>query len=265
MAYVVRMDPLTQSSEPPPGRSEQPAVRPGVAVLAAVLTELVVIGVLGNQWLTEREAHWIVNETHSALARDFKVSLLTFNWRFAPLAQDTQHTWLSQLLLIVTTLVLTAAFTSVVVRGPASFARVAVGCWLAVVGATTIGQYVRGLVNDQPVIRGSRLEKTLFGPLSPSAVSVFASIVLALIVGLVAAAVTVWARNRVSETAGAAVAVAPEAPYVPPEQPPPFFPETPRARPSPSPATLPAPAAAEGATTRFPRPPDDDDLGHVDE
>lgn len=256
MPYVVRMDPVSQPSEPVRTRPEAPPVRPGNVVLAAVLTELVVIAALGNQWLAERDAHWIVNE-RSSLVRDFKIALLSLNWRFTPLSGDTQHTWLSQLLFIAITLVLTAAFVSLVVRGPATFGRIAVACWLAALGATTIASYVRALVNDQPATGGSRFEKTLFGPLSPSSVTVFACIVLALVTALVAASVTVLLRERADDLqapSGGAPARA-EPAYVAPEQPPPFFPDQRPSRPSPS----------GQPTTRFPRPPDDEDLGHVPE
>jgi hypothetical protein len=252
MAYVERMRPPNDTSEPARTYVEQSAVRSGFVVLAAVLTEVVVIGALGNQWLTERAAQWILNEDHSALARNFKIALITYNWRFAPLSDDAQHTWLSQLLLIAVTLALTAAFASVLVRGPARFGRVFLACTLAAFGATTLGCYVRALINDQPLVTGSRFEKTVFGPLSPNALSVFAGVVLALLAGLVAGLVATVLHDRAGVAATPAHGVSPPVDaYVPPEQPEPFFPDPPRTRPSPA-----------GQTTRFPRPPDDEDLGH---
>lgn len=251
------MDPQPEPPAPRRIRPEAPPTRPGVLALAAVLTELVVIAAIGNQWIAKHEIQWILNENKSAFVRDMKSALFVFNWRFAPESGDTDHTWLSQLTLIVVTCLLTAAFTGIAVRGPATFGRMFLTTWLAATGAALIATYVRALVKDQPLLPGDRVQHAIFGPLSPSTLSVFADIVLALLAGLVAA----FAGNLVSRRVPAAAAAAPtestqaEPTYVPPEQPPPFNPVP---RPGPG-------ASATAQTAAFPRLPDDDDLGHEDD
>ena len=250
------MDPQPEPPARRRVRPEPPATRPGAIALAAVITELVVIGAIGNQWIAKHEIQWILNENKSAFVRDLKSALFVFNWRFAPETGDTDHTWLSQLTLIVVTCLLTAAFIGVAVRGPATFGRMFLTSWLAALGAALIATYVRALVKNQPLLPGDRVQKAIFGPLSPSTLSVFADIVLALVAGLVAALVGNIVSRRVPPTAPPTEPTQQAEPtYVPPEQPPPFNP-------------LPRPgrgASAGAPTAAFPRPPDDADLGHEDE
>lgn len=252
------MDP---QPEPPARRRVRPepsASRPGALAVAAVLTELVVIGATGNQWIAKHEIQWILNENKSAFVRDLKSALFVFNWRFAPQSGDTDHTWLSQLTLVVVTCLLTAAFVGVAVRGPATFGRMFLTSWLAALGAALIATYLRALIKDQPLLPGNRVEKAVFGPLSPSTLSVFADVVLALLAGLVAALVGRAVSRRVTAAPGptpVAATAAAEPAYVPPEQPPPF-----------NPMPRPGRAATAGAPTEaFPRPPDDDELEPDDE
>jgi hypothetical protein len=248
------MDPQPEPPAPRRVRPEAPPTRPGVLALAAVLTELVVIGATGNQWIAKHEIQWILNENKSAFVRDLKSALFVFNWRFAPESGDADHTWLSQLTLIVVTCLLTAAFIGVAVRGPATFGRVFVTSWLAALGAALIATYVRALVKDQPLLPGDRVQKAIFGPLSPSTLSVFADIVLALVAGLVAALVGNVMIRRVPATAEPTEPTVAEPTYVQPEQPPPF-----------NPIPRPGAGASAGApTAAFPQPPDDVDLGHDD-
>lgn len=243
------MEPEPQPPAPRRVRPEAPPTRPGVLALAAVLTELVVIGATGNQWIAKHEIQWILNENKSAFVRDLKSALFVFNWRFAPESGDADHTWLSQLTLIVVTCLLTAGFIGVAVRGPATFGRMFLTSWLAALGAALIGTYVRALVKNQPLLPGDRVQKAIFGPLSPSTLSVFADIVLALVAGLVAALVGNLVSRRVP-TAPPAAPTPAEPEYVTPEQPPPFNP-------------VPRPGRSQSATTAaFPRPPDDEGFGH---
>jgi hypothetical protein len=252
------MEPQPEPPAPTRVRRDPPPTRPGVVALAAVLTELVIIGAVGNQWVAKRAVEWVINEHKSAFVRDLKSALIVYNWRFAPQSGDTDHIWLSQVTLVVVTFVLTAAFVAVMVRGPATFGRMFLTTWCAALGAALLATYVRALVNDQPLFPGSRVEKAVFGPLSPTAISVFASIVLALLAGLVAAAVGTALSKRTTP-APAAQEPAPffpeqPQPYHPPEPPPPY-----------NPIPRPGPGSSSGApTAAFPRPPDDEDLGHHD-
>ena len=245
------MDPQPVPRAPVRDRPEPPPTRPGALALAAVLTELVIIAVVGNQWITKRAFQWILNEDKSAFARDVKSALVVYNWRFAPQSGDTSHIWLSQLMLIVVTVVLTAAFIGVAVRGPATFGRMFLTSWLAALGATLLATYLRALVNDQPIIPGSRIQKALFGPLAPSSISVFAAMVMALLAGLVAACAGLLVSRRVVPPPTAAAPAEPAAAVVPEQSPPA------------TPTAYSGPGVSAGASTSvFPRPPDDDDLGH---
>ena len=246
------MEAQSESPEPVRVRPEPPPTRPGAVVLAAVLTQIVVIGAIANQWITPHLVNSVINEQHAFL-HNLKAAPLTFNWRLVPEHGDSQHTWLSQELLVLTTLVVSALLIAAVVRGPATFNRVFLTCWIAVTVATMFGTYVRGLVNDERGVEGSRVSRALFGPLAPSPVSFFAGLLLGLVTGLVAATAATLMRNRAAAAAPREpAAVAAEPPYVPPEQPPPF-----------NPLPRPGPGASAGApTAAFPRPPEDVDLGH---
>jgi hypothetical protein len=236
-------------------RPEAPPTRPGFVALAALLTEFVVIAAIGNQWVTPKLARAVVNE-RSHLVSDFKSSLVTYNWRFAPEQGDTQHVWLSQVLLILATLVLTAVFVTVIVRGPATLGRVFLTCWLAVTVATVFGGYARGLSLDTGGGASERVQSGLFGTFGPNTITVFSGLILGLLAALVAATATAVSRNRAAlgpkHIPPAPVGAAAEQPYFAPEQPPPF-----------NPIPRPGPGVSPGApTAAFPRPPDDEDLGH---
>lgn len=297
------MEPASYASGagPGPGPGEQqtsataPAeVRVGWVVLAAILTEIAVIAAACNQWVTVRIFRQIIRGG-SRGEIGLKEMLLTYNWRLTPQRGDTAHSWLGQIMMILVVIVVTAGVVAIVARGPAGFGRVLFTCWTAVVFATMIGGYVRGLITDTP---GGEfiLTRAVFGTQSPGAVTVFTSLVLGLVVGVIAAFVASASRRP---GALPAAATAPAVPYLAPEQPPPFFGDpgsTPpwqqqRYEPSgrhsaPGEPTTSAPPGAttrlpdpdqrppgsdhpttqlpagDEATTQFPRPPDDDALGH---
>jgi hypothetical protein len=253
MAYVVRMEPLSDTSDPPRERPEAPAVRVGLVVVTALLTEFVTIAAIGNQWVTPKLVRAYINE-RSTLVSDFKASLITYNWRFTPQDGDVGHVWLSQMLLIGATLALTAVFVAVIVRGPSSYGRIFLTCWISAWVATIFGGYARGLTlktND------SRLQHGLFSnDFGPNTILVFSGLLLGLLVGLVTAAVTVSQQKRTALGPKRFEASQPAVPAdVEPEQPPPYFPDPPRSRPSPT----------GKAAARFPVPPDDEDLAHTDD
>jgi hypothetical protein len=162
---------------------------------------------------------------------------------------------------------------------------------MAVVVATMVGSWVRSLVRDQSGNQ-SRITKAAFGDLGPNGTTFLAGVMLGLVVALVAATFAVASRRPV----GAAAPDPDEAPFFPPEQPPPYHGEPgsissssdrhygPPVRPTAAgestarlPSVPPAPTGpttrlpqvpgdtepGDLATTRFPRPPDDDDIGHV--
>jgi hypothetical protein len=282
MPYVDGMEPAGPQAAPA-------SVRTGLVVLTALLSEVIVIAAACNQWVAVRIGDQLQRSLisgGSATARDFKATLLVFNWRFVPRAGDADHVWLAQVFMILTLVLLSAALIRLIGAGPARFARVFFAVWTSVVFATLIASYVRGFVNQANASRSPRITQALFEGLGPTTVAVMAGMILGLVTGLVAAIVAVNTRRR----APAAVPEpSRESPYIPPEQPPPFFGES-VVRPWPTEPTgtapttrLPAVATsppsrdqpttrlgeagrageAEQPTARFPRPPDDDDLGHV--
>ena len=244
-------------------------------VFTAVVTQIVIIGAACNQWVSDRIGNQILKSAlnnGSATVRDFKQSLIAFGWRYAPRSFDHQHIWLSQLLLIATVLVVSGALVSLLTAGPIGFGRALFGAWASVLFATVVGAYVRGLVNGGNTSSSPRVTQALFEQLGPNTPTIFAGMVLGLVTGLVVGIVAVQTRRP----ATAQPAAAPGEPgYAEPEPPPSFFGTTPLppwqdqhygppgrhvATPPPPP---PAAAQPDQPTTAFPRPPDDDELGHV--
>src|SRR5919197_2314681 len=203
-----------------PSRRQEPGpARTGPTVLVALLAEVVVIGAACNQWVTKRIYDQLVEGRDTFGIKGLKASLLTYNWRWAPQSDDTDHIWLSQMLMILALVVVSGVLISVVLRGPATFGRVLLTCWMAVIAGTLLGAWVRGLVEDTP---GSslRITKAVFGQTAPGPVSFFASAVLGLVAGIVAGIFAVATRRP----AVAAEAEGPPEPppYVPPD-PPPYY------------------------------------------
>lgn len=240
----------------------------GAVVVVALLTELVVIGAVGNQWVTERVAHSLTRSFingGSQGSQDLRAAVLTYNWRLTPQSGDTAHTWLSQVLMILTVLVLTALLVGAVVRGPVTFVRAFAGCWMAVIAATLVGAYVRGFVRNETGSSALRITRAAFGSLGPNSVTMFAALVLGVVVGLAGAIAAVVTRAPAATAEPQAPPA--ESPSDPP-QPPVFFgapSEHPYTwSPAPRPTTEDQPTTrlgpVEQTTARFPRPPDDDDI-----
>jgi hypothetical protein len=250
--------------------------RIGLVVIVAVLTEVVLVAAGANQWVADR----IVRSGGKGLgARLVESSWLTYSWRLTPHKHQTAH-WGSQLLLLLTLFVVTGALVAVLLRGPVAWTRAFFGTWLAVVFATILGAIVRGLldpVGESGLPGANRLTRAFFGSSGPTGVAVTGALALGLVVALVTSVVAVSTR-RADESGTPAPPTFPEyappAPSAPPT-PPPWQdrpdqpttrlappPEAPRAAP---PAEPPRPAPTPNQpTTRFPRPPDDEDLGHLE-
>jgi hypothetical protein len=206
--------------------------------------------------VTTRIVRQLYEGSSSFGAERLKAALIVYNWRWAPETGDVDHIWLSQMLMILTLVVVSGVLISVVLGGPVTFGRALLTCWMAVVVATVLGTYVRGLVEDTP---GSnlRITKAVFGQIAPGPEAIFASLALGLAVGIVAGVVAVATRRPATPEVPAD---APEPPpYVPPD-PPPYYggPPAPTTRlPTVEPSTSPPSARADQQTTRFPQPPDD--------
>jgi hypothetical protein len=232
--YVASMDPAYQqygadrpSQEPPPGRAPSPDYpdaeparraprigRPGIIVLAAVLTEIVLVGALANQWMSEKIIRNSVN--HGQSVRLAEASWLTYTWRGSPRHGQTDLWW-SEILLLLTLFVLSALLVWAVVRGPVTFVRAFIGTWMAVIVATLLGAFVRGLIdpNNKAALPGAnRLVRGAFGPSGPGQPAFWGSVLLGLVVGLITALIAIATRRR----PGAAVPAGPPqfADYGPP-------------------------------------------------
>jgi hypothetical protein len=275
---------------PPAAAAAARRARAGIVVLAAVLTELVLIGAGANQSVSERIVR---NQTgHDLSAQLFEDSWLTYTWRWDP---TEGRIWWSHAMLIVTLAVVSGLLVWCVARGAVSFVRTLFGTWMAVIVASLLGAFVRGLLDpfSKGALPGSNaVTRAIFGPAGPNSEVVFGSFVLGLVVGLVAAvlAVTTARSAGVAPAAYEPAAFADYGPpaaavasgalppwqdqhYGPPARPmtPPFAhqPDQEPAEPgADQQATTQLPSLeSEGqqATTRFPRPPDDETLGHVED
>ena len=236
-------------------------------VLAAVLTELVLIGGLANQWISNKIGN-LIGTTN--LWDEVKESWLTYTWRLTPRSNQT-HLWASELALVLITLALTGLLVFVLVRGPVTFWRAFFGSWLAVLAATLVAAFVRGLIAPLPGATAGRFSRALYGPFGPSQFAVVGAAMLGLIAAAVAGIVTVTTRSSAGD--GAAPG---QEQYRAPEQPPPYYGEHPSGAPAapqwgeqhfqprgqPTGAYQPSPPPPPGQqqTQRFLRPPDDQHL-----
>jgi hypothetical protein len=279
MAYVAWMEPVNSPYGPlpastwgppggmpwsaPPPPDERPVAsrplpaqaRPGLVVLAALLTEVVLIAALANQAVSDRLAKHFGDATPSHLLEQ---AWLTYQWRFSARSHQSA-TWGSELALIGVTLLVSALLIIALVRGAVTFWRAFFGVWLAVLGATLLGAFVRGLI-DTDAARAigasspGRLTKAIFGPAGPTQFAVVGGVVLGLVTALVAAGVSVATRRAAQPVPGAPAV---QSHYVAPEQPPPYYGD---AQPTTQLRPPPQPRAGDQATTQFPRPPDEEDL-----
>ena len=285
MSYVDAVEPnqyapppapsYSAPAPPPPPAAPAPPVAPdrassgtriGLVVLIAVLLEFVVIAAGDNQWVADKITR---DTTASFTDRILESSWLTYNWRFTHGVYSTAQ-WGGQLLLVLTTFVVTAALVFVLLRGPVTWARAFFGTWLAVVFASLVGAFVRGLVAPDPAFMlpgANRLMRSVFGTSGPSVRVVAVSVVLGAIVALVTSIVAVSTRRAPSVPGDGVGTGAPTFPdYAPPPAAQPSAPPPWQDRVDQQTTRLPAPAGPSPSAPQanpFPRPPDDEDLGHV--
>lgn len=238
-------------------RMERPVARTGYVVLTAVLTELVLIAAFANQWVSDAIVRNVRGDVagHQLLAE----SWLTYTWRVSPHGH-ARDAWGSQLVLIAVTVVVTGLLVFAIGRGAVTFGRAFLGTWAAVIAATLVGALARGLVDPgDRMPHALRLTSAVFGDNGPdqfAAVGGFGlGFVTALLTGLIAVA-----TRRLPAGARRPEEPADLPPYIPPEQPLPFFgPPTTQTVQLPRRAE-PPPRVAEEPTSQFPRPPDDEHL-----
>jgi hypothetical protein len=173
--------------------------RPGLIVLVSVLTEIVLIAGLANQWVTD----YVVRHT-TANSDRFVIRLLfagfTYQWRFSPRGgNDPLRLLPAQLALIGVVLVATGLLVLAIARGTVSFGRVFFGTWMSVIVATQLGAIVRGYVVERRFFAapGDRSTFAFFGSLGPSGSTFLAGAGLGLLVGLVTALVAVLSRRPI--------------------------------------------------------------------
>jgi hypothetical protein len=249
--------------------------RTGLIVFIAVLLEVVIIAAADNQWVGNQLVKAQQRTDREGL-RLLEGSWLTYTWRFTP-RDGLTNTWWSELALILTVLVVSGLLVGAIVRGPVTFVRAFFGSWMAVIVASLLGAFVRGLIDPASAtgLPGvGRVTRAAFA--GPSGSVAIAGLGLGFVVALITAAVAVTTRrpaDRDLDAYGQPVGPA----YVPPEQPPPFF-GTPAPSSEPSgmrpwqdqrygpplrqgeqPTTqLPPPGSGDQQTTQLPRTPEGD-------
>lgn len=237
--------------------------RTGLIVLAAVFTEIVVIAAADNQWVSNKILR---NElrTNSVTLRSLANSWLTYTWRLSPRdGANANQVWGSQLALVAVVLVLSGLLVAAVVRGPITFGRAFFGTWMAVVVATLVGAFVRGLIEPFGKLQlgnSNRVTRAAFGSFGVNQAAVAAGFGLGLLVAVVAAVVAVASRRGPAQAADSADPAAGQAsavpPYQQPEQPPPYYGDDETATtqlpalPPDRPASRPAPGG-DDATARY--------------
>lgn len=198
MSYVGAMEPTDADHgyEDEPTLSSAPGEgRTWLIVLSAVATELVIILATANQWLSDR----IIDDLGSGSqgGQLLESSWLTYTWRFAPRAGQGD-VWASEVALVLTLLLLSAWLIYAVVRGRVTFGRAFVGTWMAVLVASLVGAFVRGLIDPRSkyqLPQSNRLTRAVFSGFGPGQQVVVAAFFLGLVVALLAATVAVTTRE----------------------------------------------------------------------
>jgi hypothetical protein len=196
-------------------------------VLAALLTEVVVIAASNNQWVTEKVERRV--GLHHTLLDGVLGSSQTFQWRLSAPGDDVFRSWPASLVLLAGLFIVTAALVAVLARTMRSFWGGFLGAGLVVVFATQVGVIAgaavfnlnprgnNGIFYRGPVTNGfgttyspagSKATQALFGPLSPSGHTFLGSVMLGLVVGL---AVGLVARRAEPAAAASAVPARPSA------------------------------------------------------
>jgi len=139
------MEPTDQSPqlpvEPPQARAVR-ADRPvRWLVLSAVLTELLLIGLGDNQWVTSKVAHFTGSIPQPGFLHQFVFSTQSFAWRVNSSAGENSSQWTSSLLRLAVVLALTALLVGLIVRR-GSFWRASVATLVAVVFSSQVAEIV---------------------------------------------------------------------------------------------------------------------------
>jgi hypothetical protein len=184
-------------------------------VLATVLTELAIIGGLANQWVMDRLIRHVIDQ--SITLRLLVASWFTYAWRLSPRSGRSAEWW-GEIALIATVVVVSSLIVWCLVRGPISFWRALFATWLAVVFASLLGAFVRGVCNPDPASSGlgDRVTRGLYGGSGPSQEVAVGAFALGLVVALIVALVAVATRRRAGLATEADVGPPQFADYGPP-------------------------------------------------
>ena len=197
--------------------------RPWLAALVAVLTEIVIIGAAFNQGVTTHILNF-ADKHGTSFAGLSARSFLVYAWRVSPMRGDNHggsHQWYRELVTLGVLFVLTALLVALFVRGAVTFWKAFFGTWFTVALGTCVAAGVGSLVTNfvAPPQFGKGTAAVFY---VISGGTVFAGAVLGLVVALITALIaTVTRRDAIAPAAAAAAG--PDAGYVAPESPPPYY------------------------------------------
>ena len=171
--------------------------RPWRVAAAALLTLLVLVAALSNQWVADRIT---ADATDGRSFLDnLGHALITYAWRTAPPAHDQTHLWAASWAFLGTALLLTLLLVAAVARGDGGFGQAFLGSWSAVVAATTVACLVRALVADSAASGGTRPgdpNAVFVAPLTVRPTDLVGALGYGFLVALVAGLTAVLSRRR---------------------------------------------------------------------
>jgi hypothetical protein len=175
--------------------------RPWLTALAAVLTELVVIGGVDNQGVT-KTLRDPLNDPSRVVA-DYSSGAIdaatAFWWRFAPSDGQATHVWAAQFAAIGVLVLLTWLGALAVARGSVTFGRVWIAVWAVVAAVAPVAIMVRNVLvtPTAPGPAQSRIGQSVYG-FDAFGPVIVAGLVLGVVTGLITAAVAVSSRRQVA-------------------------------------------------------------------
>lgn len=194
------MEPTDRTSQSPSGPLDTapvPRGRPSRILIAAIVSELVVIAAVCNQGIVHALTKSLSTHSYADYSRGGIEAATTFGWRFAPQNGEPTHVWAAQFAAIGTLVVLTILGVLAVGRGVVTFGRVFVGTWAVVAAVTPVAIMVRELVvvPSAPGPLQSRVGQSVYGYPDFGPVIV-AGLALGLVVGLVTGLIAVATRTK---------------------------------------------------------------------
>jgi hypothetical protein len=234
--------------------------RPGLAAFVAGLAEIVIIAAAFNQGVTTHILNFADSHGESFSGLSVR-SFLVYAWRVSPAHGDNHggfHQWYRELVTLGVLFVLTALLVALFVRGAVTFWKAFFGTWFTVALGTCVAAALGSLVEDVKYVAPSPFSKgsaAVFSVVSGG--TLFAGVVLGLVVALITAIVATVSRR--AAVAAASTPTAAGAGYVAPESPPPYYgDDREAARNEPQWSSRPDPRADAATTTLPTLPPEDE-------